>query len=232
MSSSTDGEAKVYQIRSGQGFLIVPRQTTTYTADKLHPWEYMWIEFDGLKVAEMLEIAGLTRNSPVYHARYREISREMVENMTYIIDHKDDSAFRMIGYLYLFFDALIRSVSDPVLKRQSKLIDYYIHESLVYIERNFQNDITIEDLADNCGLDRSYFGKIFHKATGRSPQEFLIHYRMTKATELLRMSELSIEDISHAVGYQNSQHFSRAFKRIFNISPREWRSLHKVQANR
>ncbi|MDE7276501.1 MAG: AraC family transcriptional regulator, partial [Lachnospiraceae bacterium] len=91
-------------------------------------------------------------------------------------------------------------------------------------EQNFQHDISIEDIASFCGLNRSYFGKIFLENTGKSPQDFLISYRMTKATELLKLTRLSIGDIGNAVGYPNQLHFSRAFKNTYGISPRQWRN--------
>ena len=101
--------------------------------------------------------------------------------------------------------------------------DFYLKEAISYIELNFQNDISIEDIAENCGLNRSYFGKIFKDAVGQSPQEFLINYRMIKATELLRLTQLSIQEIGNAVGYPNALHFSRAFKNVYGVSPRVWR---------
>ena len=68
---------------------------------------------------------------------------------------------------------------------------------------------------------------IFRTSTGRSPQEFLIHYRMTKAAELLKLTTLSIGDIGSAVGYENALHFSRAFKNVYGVSPRAWREQHR-----
>ncbi len=105
--------------------------------------------------------------------------------------------------------------------------DYYIKEAINYIEQNFQNNITIEDVASVCGINRSYLGKIFKKNTGQSPQEFLMNYRMVKAAELLKLTSLSIADIGSAIGYENQLHFSRAFKNIYGVSPREWRNQHK-----
>ena len=105
----------------------------------------------------------------------------------------------------------------------NSLRDFYIKEAFSFIEQNFQNDISVEDIAASCGLNRSYFGKIFHENMGKSPQEFLISYRMTKATELLKLTGLSIADIGNAVGYPNQLHFSRAFKNVYGISPRQWR---------
>ncbi len=66
----------------------------------------------------------------------------------------------------------------------------------------------------------------FHENMGKTPQEFLIFYRMTKATELLKLTDLSIADIGNVVGYPNQLHFSRAFKNVYQVSPRQWRSEH------
>ena len=89
-------------------------------------------------------------------------------------------------------------------------------------------------MAACCGINRSYLGKIFHDSIGKTPQEFLIHYRMSKATELLKMMKLSIADIGNAVGYPNQLHFSRAFKNIYGVSPQKLagsESLQPVIAN-
>ena len=52
MADDSKGTTHEYQIRSGQGFMIFPRQINTYIADRNLPWEYVWIEFDGLRARE------------------------------------------------------------------------------------------------------------------------------------------------------------------------------------
>ena len=233
MSNDSSGRTNTYQIRSGQGFMIFPKQINTYIADETLPWEYAWIEFDGLKVKEALEIAGLTMDSPIYHSNVRDLSAELKNEMLYIAQHSDQSPFHLIGHLYLFLDYLTRSSSSRRLLQGGRMRDFYIKEAISYIEQNFQNDISVEDIAKFCSLNRSYFGKIFRDALGKSPQEFLINYRMSKAAELLKLTELSIGDISNAVGYPSQLHFSRAFKKIHGISPRQWRNENKaVKPNR
>ena len=223
-ADDSKGNTKTYSVKSGQGFMIYPNQITTYISDRNVPWEYIWIEFDGLRVREALGIAGLTMDQPIYKTRLKDLQEEMVKEMHYIIDHNDSAPFHLIGHLYLFFDALLRSITPEHPVSGKKLRDYYVRESLMFIEQNYQNDITIEDMAKLCGLNRSYFGKIFKEAIGKTPQEFLLTYRMIKATELLKLTKLSIGDISNAVGYANQLHFSRAFKNIYGVSPREWRN--------
>jgi AraC-like DNA-binding protein len=223
MAQDQKGETRNYSIKSGQGFLLYPGQISTYIADKTNPWEYAWLEFDGLRVKEALDIAGFSKDQPIYHATSKEYREIMMNEMLYIANHPDEPPFHLIGHSYLFLDALIRSTSSTRMIKTGKMSDYYIKEAINFVEQNFPYDISIEDIAACCGINRSYLGKIFHDSIGKTPQEFLIHYRMSKATELLKMTKLSIADIGNAVGYPNQLHFSRAFKNIYGVSPKNWR---------
>lgn len=219
-----NGETKEYSIKSMQGFMIFPDQITMYVADKDLPWEYVWVEFDGLRARAVVETAGFSLDQPIYKARSKELREEMMKEMNYIAENGSSSPFDLIGHLYLFIDHLTRSTEGVKVHHSSKLRDFYIHEAIEFVEHNFQNDISVEDIADVCGLNRSYFGKIFKEALGKSPQEFLLNYRMVKAAELLKLTKLSVGDISSAVGYDNQLHFSRAFKSIYGVSPKKWRT--------
>lgn len=223
LANNKNGVTKEYSIKSMQGFMIFPDQITTYIADKDMPWEYVWIEFDGLRAKTIIETSGFSVDNPVYKAKSKELREEMMKEMNYIAENGSSSPFHLMGHLYLFIDYLTRSTEGIKVNHGSNLRDFYIHEALEFIEHNFQNDISVEDIADVCGLNRSYSGKIFKDAVGKSPQEFLLSYRMIKATELLKLTKLSIGDISNAVGYENQLHFSRAFKNIYGVSPRKWR---------
>ena len=224
MADDSSGETKTYSVKSMQGFMIFPDQITTYIADKNVPWEYIWIEFDGLRAKSIVDAAGLSPDNPVYKARSKELRENMMNEMIYITENSNSSPFHLIGHLYLFIDYLARSAAEIKIRQGSKLRDFYSHEALAFIEQNFQNDITVEDIAEVCGLNRSYFGKIFKEAVGKSPQDFLLNYRMVKAAELLKLTKLSVGDISNAVGYDNQLHFSRAFKNIYGVSPKNWRT--------
>ncbi len=223
IADNTQGESITYQIKSGQGFMMFPHQICTYIADREIPWEYVWLEFDGLRVKETIELAGINQNQPIYKTHNKDIAETMKSEMLYIVNHRDASPFHLIGHLYLFIDSFLRSSTSAQTGMGNSLRDFYIKEAFSFIEQNFQNDISVEDIAACCGLNRSYFGKIFHENMGKTPQEFLISYRMTKATELLKLTALSISDIGNAVGYPNQLHFSRAFKNVYGISPRQWR---------
>ncbi|WP_204565465.1 AraC family transcriptional regulator [Collinsella tanakaei] len=223
VSSDVSGEQTTYHLQAGEGFMIFPGQVNTYYADMDDPWEYIWVEFDGIRVKESLSFAGLSESSPVYRAEKTDVRETMEQEMRYLVDHENDTAFQLIGHTYLFLDSLLRSVETPHAASTSKLQDLYIREAMTYIEQNYQNGITVEDIARQTGLNRSYFGKIFKNATDKSPQQYLIDFRMTKAAQLLKLTALSVGEVGRAVGYPNQLHFSRAFKSAFGLCPREWR---------
>ena len=68
MADDSSGNTIKYQVKSGQGFMLFPNQINTYIADQDLPWEYTWIEFDGLRAKEIVSTAGLSPDHPVYHA--------------------------------------------------------------------------------------------------------------------------------------------------------------------
>lgn len=148
--------------------------------------------------------------------------------MFYIASHQEQSPLHLIGHLCLFLDGLIQSSSTRRELHGGQLRDFYIQEAITYMEHNYPREITIEDLAGVCKLNRSYFSKLFRDSMGCPPQEFLIRLRMSKAAELMQCTANSIGDIAFMCGYPNQLHFSRAFKKRYGLSPREWRAENQI----
>lgn len=209
------------------GFLIEPDRVNTYFADREDPWEYAWIEFSGLRAKEILEGSGLSSASPVYLPRTPQDGERLKNEILYLATHSQESSYHLIGHLFLIMDALVSGSSSRRRTQGGKRAQYYANEAVAFISQNYSRAITVEDMARRCNLDRSYFGKVFRDTLGQSPQEFLIQYRMEKAAELLKITELPVGEISRQVGYPNQLHFSRAFKNFYGISPRTYRQNNK-----
>lgn len=217
-----------HHIDAGNGFLIEPGLVNTYSADAKEPWEYIWVEFGGLRAKESMELAGLSHKSPVFHPIQPEYGIKVLEQMRAMLDSPNDASLELIGHLYLFISKLINYSSSRKKSQGGNLSEFYVREAVAYIEHNYANSITIEELAGKCRLNRSYFGKIFKKVLGQSPQDFLIHYRMAKAADALIIGEQSIGEIGASVGYPNLLHFSRAFKNVYDMPPSEYRKKNKI----
>ena len=229
-SNDSAGQTHLYKLEANQGFLICPGQVNTYYADEKTPWEYAWLEFDGVKALEYMEMAGLGWDRPVYHLKKREEGALLKEELMAIVDNPYRSSINQIGHLYLFFDALIRSsVNRKTMVQSGTMRDTYIKEAISFIELNYGRAISVEDIADFCNINRSYLNRLFKESTGKTLQNFLMYYRMNRAAELLKVSELTVNEIGKRCGYQNQLHFSRAFKTIFGLSPMQWKKKEKEE---
>lgn len=229
LSVTEENGSSVYQIGPRSGFLIDPGRINVYSADQKFPWEYVWVEFDGLRAKELMEEAGLSNDHPVFHPVSVTAADQLRDAMLRLTQYPDNSRpLGIIGQLYLIMDALIHGSANKKRLQGGKLSRFYAQEALSFIEQNYALPITVEDMANRCNLDRSYFGKVFKDMIGQSPQDFLIRYRMSKATSLLVSTSLSIGDISVQVGYPNQLHFSRAFRNIYGMSPRQYRQQNKL----
>lgn len=214
-----------FKIHTGQGFLIFPGQVTIYWADKQHPWEYVWIEFDGIYASEIIKEAGLSKESPIYKPKDRILANALKDTMMELAGEVKGTHFYKMSKLYQFADYFIRAAGGTSMPSPANvsLSDYYMQTAFLYIEKNFMNDISVESIAARCNIHRNQLLKLFKERIGQGPQEYLIKYRMSKAAQLLLTTGLSVNEIGNAVGYANQLHFSRAFKNVYGMSPKIFR---------
>lgn len=98
-----------------------------------------------------------------------------------------------------------------------------ITKILVYIGKNYTKDITVQELAEEFCINESYLSVLFKKEIGINLSSYMQRYRMNRAMELLRSSDMRISEIAYRVGYQNPCYFTEQFKKIFQTTPSEVR---------
>lgn len=222
-SHSTNGEIHEYHLEANQGFLICPGQINLYTADEKDPWTYVWIEFDGMRAEECLLQAGLEQDQPIYQPRSIEEGALLRDRMMYFSENSARSPIHLVGCLYLFLDELIEFSRSRQSIEEKKQQDFYINEAVVYIQQNCHRELTVDEVAGFCKLNRNYFSRKFKRAMGCTPQEFMIRQRLTNAAELMRLTDLPVKTVAAQCGYPNQFHFSQAFKKYYGLPPQEWR---------
>lgn len=95
----------------------------------------------------------------------------------------------------------------------------------VFIESNYNNDISLRDLSDMCGHDYYYFSKLFAKVCGDSMIKYINYVRVSKSIELMIMykDRIPVKKIIEKAGFTSLSYFNRVFKQIKKISPSEYR---------
>lgn len=219
----TDGKEYTYPIQAHQGFLLCPNQISTYIADMHQPWHYAWVEFDGLRAGEILLRAGLDADHPVYQPKSDPDGKLLWDEMMCIVENDAASPLSLIGHLCLFLDQLIESSANQPEQRENQARDFQIHEAIGYIQEHYSRNLSVEEVVKFSKLSHNQFTRRFKKATGVTPQEYLVRLRLTDAANMLRNTQTPIKEIAASCGYSNPFHFSQAFRRFYGVSPREWR---------
>jgi len=208
----------------GDGFVVFPNCLVTYTADSDSPWTYSWVGFQGIKAESFLNKAGIYRESPFFTYNKDDKLKNCLSNMISEARLSTSSELMLLGHLYIFLSLLIRNnrkTSPDVTKLVNQ--EKYVKRVIEFISKNYSGKISISEIAQNIGLDRSYLYVIFKKIMKVSPQEFLINYRIERAVNLLQNSDLSIGDIARSVGYEDPLRFSKIFKKVKGMSPNQFR---------
>ncbi|WP_072732515.1 response regulator [Paenibacillus sp. ov031] len=104
--------------------------------------------------------------------------------------------------------------------------DTVIESAKRYIEENYMLELTLTSLAEQYNYNSTYFSEIFKEAAGISFIQFVTEVRMKHAIRLLKETQLTVWDVTELTGFRSPSYFSSKFKKMFNISPSDYRLLH------
>ncbi len=125
-------------------------------------------------------------------------------------------------------NALVVAVNKlPILQNSCLIRDDRLIAMINYIQANYQ-DITLEDMASYFNLSAPYISKYIKDKSGKTFGEHLTSIRLKKAKTLLKNRNMTVENISYAIGYPNVEHFIRVFKKFFDMTPMQYRNLNQT----
>ena len=131
------------------------------------------------------------------------------------------------------FVKLISELFGRIINMRNGLSDSktrITREARKYIESNYANEnLTLGEVASKIGITPNYLSSIFGKDDGENFSEYLNRIRIQKAAQLLKSSSMSIDNIAHEVGYSDSFYFSKVFRKLIGITPREYRKMQTVR---
>ena len=122
--------------------------------------------------------------------------------------------------------ALVVAVNKlPEIAESQSCKDERLLEITNYIYANYK-DVTLDDLSEKFFLSKPYLSKYIKEKSGLTFGDILMQVRMKKARAMLKSSSATVESIAESVGYQNVEHFNRIFKKMYNITPVQYRNRH------
>lgn len=130
----------------------------------------------------------------------------------------------------LFKESFLQLLSVHLLSRHCAVKRQVRHEKgrlgtltrkkiIAYIAENHAEQISLESLAKLANMSVYHFARLFKTTEGMSPRQYIIHYRLKTAQQLLRKTNSRIEQVAYATGFNSASHFNRMFKRHMGCSP-------------
>lgn len=139
-------------------------------------------------------------------------------------------SFRSDLYGFKYLEEVNQYVENIVnlmcMEQEEKKYHYIIKEILDYIDKNYQCNISLSELAEHkYFMNSSYLSRLFKNEVGQTFSKYLMQFRIKKAASLLESNILKINDIAALAGYNDVSHFIQYFKKMYGCTPEEYRVL-------
>lgn len=215
-----------YPIGPKQGFIIFPGQVSTYRADDFDPWIYAWVGYEGRSAAILTEMVGLTRGNPVFELDAEIDPYERIRRMLRAASDMRLGDMAMLGSLYQLLSEIGQGRSSANEQPETR----YYKKAVWYLEGNYHRDVRITDVAAFVGLSRSQLFRVFQRAAGMSPKEYLNILRAEHAAKLLLATDLSLEKVALSSGFFSAGRMNAVFQDQYSTSPSQYRKTMKLTA--
>lgn len=198
-----------HSVRSGQAFFIFPDEITVYQADSEDPWHYIWTGWVGEDSLPLLQKLNVSRQSPILNLGAQAESIYSCMRRIYKDSSLQQAGLAGVGGLY----RLLALMGDCERTAASTAQTYY-NRALWLMEHEQPGDpLTVEQLARTLNISRSQLFRAFLKAGGLSPKEALTRHRCEQALQLIRQTDLTLENIAVTCGFADGQHLCDTFRR-------------------
>jgi AraC family L-rhamnose operon transcriptional activator RhaR/AraC family L-rhamnose operon regulatory protein RhaS len=177
----------------------------------------------------LFQVEPKLRRQHGFRGRLRLNSRQLAETSQLITKIEEEMKERSPGYrmmasmhlmhLICYLSRCYSSGKDSPDERPWMRLG----EVLSHIENNYAQAISVEQLAEIACMSESSLMRSFQKVTGKSPIDYVISVRVSRAGELLERTDMNITEVAYACGFSDSNYFSRQFKRLRGCSPRAYR---------
>lgn len=201
------------------GDILFIGKNTAYSARVIskEPWEHIVIAFRADSPGDLADLPVERVNRVRHNSYYRELFSEAFDAWAQCaFGYKIQTKALITQILFTLFSENIfqHFASSDVLRSMKAAIDY--------MERNYAQKITVEELARLSGYSASHFTRMFRQMYDLSPIQYLNRLRIQHAKNLLRAEQYTLSEIAQRCGFSSVYYFSRCFKQITGATPKKW----------
>lgn len=213
---------------SEQGLAILCREITVVNPNGVQSWfaEHLFGEFCTGAVSAPDFFAGIRQTVAAARGELEQLRWEQPDGVG-----KTD-VLRVVDRLGSRVE-IIRTVENWLIDilgeyaaQKSTRQGWYVREAKVYARENYARNISLSDISEQLHINATYFSALFKREEGITFSDYIISCRMDAAKTLLKTTNQSISEIGQQVGYDDVSYFSKMFKKVVGIRPKEYRKLY------
>lgn len=216
---------KEYHVSAGQFFWIDCQNPQRYYTDpKLGRWRVLWVHFRGANARayyEMFRTIGEGR--PVGTMPAHCNGEELLKSLIARYDRSDSTLDNDIAASAQLAQLLAYCIQAVSPQEDSRTVPAVVQQIRSYLLEHYAEPIHLDTLSQTFSVSKYHLQRVFKKYVGQSPLEFLSGVRLTRAKELLRTTDLPVNEIAYRVGLENASYFVSKFRAQEDITPHKYR---------
>lgn len=213
-------EDQIYRLEKSDAFCIPRNVRHKYYADEKEPWSILWVHFKG----ENTNYFPLEERKIVHiNSRHSDNRMMVLFNLLFRVLERNYTIGNFI-YISQVLSLILSEIYFREKVDESSVQDRHVTMVIRYMYQHLRENLTLEEISEEVQLSKSYLNAVFKAQTGKSPVEFFIHLKMQEACKLLKSTDYYIYEVSAELGYTDQYYFSRIFKKVVGVSPKDYKN--------
>lgn len=213
-------EDQLYRLEKSDAFCIPRNVRHKYYADEKEPWSILWVHFKG----ENTNYFPLEERKIVHiNSRHSDNRMMVLFNLLFRVLERNYTIGNFI-YISQVLSLILSEIYFREKVDESSVQDRHVTMVIRYMYQHLRENLTLEEISEEVQLSKSYLNAVFKAQTGKSPVEFFIHLKMQEACKLLKSTDYYIYEVSAELGYTDQYYFSRIFKKVVGVSPKDYKN--------
>lgn len=213
-------EDQIYRLEKSDAFCIPRNVRHKYYADEKEPWSILWVHFKG----DNTNYFPLEERKIVHiNSRHSDNRMMVLFNLLFRVLERNYTIGNFI-YISQVLSLILSEIYFREKVDESSVQDRHVTMVIRYMYQHLRENLTLEEISEEVQLSKSYLNAVFKAQTGKSPVEFFIHLKMQEACKLLKSTDYYIYEVSSGLGYTDQYYFSRIFKKVVGVSPRDYKN--------
>ncbi|MBQ7573979.1 MAG: helix-turn-helix transcriptional regulator [Clostridia bacterium] len=186
-------------------------------------WEFYWVHFNGAMAKDMFSIL-YPDNISAVNINDGVAMLEIINGLLELAGQNDISGSLKISLgIHNIFNIMVSSLLEGEQVRHNGRYYEYIQNAVDFIHKNYDKNITIDDIIDELHISKFHFIRLFKRTMGTTPYNYIMAYRINTSKMLLRSTDKPVSEIAELCGFLDSSNFIRQFKKHCNQKPTAYR---------